>query len=234
MIDLAAPSPAGTADPTCPAPSPAARPGGGEVGGRPPGAVRSATTGAAVAGTLRSARLWLTPLSPADLDEVHAIFADPATWQHLPSGRHTTPDRTREMIDAAVASRAATGCAPWVLRLQTDAPDGGARGEVVGVGGVTWLPIGCWNLGYRLTPSVWGRGLATEVARAGMVHARRAVPDAPVTARVLATNPASARVLDRVGLSRAWQGSAGASTERTVYADRPLGHPLLTRLIAMG
>ncbi len=185
---------------------------------------------------LRSARLLLSPLSHADVDAVHVIFADERTWRHLPSGRHTDVEQTDTMIERSLASLAEHGCGSWSMRLAEGGPDG----PVIGVGGVTWSAVGCWNLGYRLAPEAWGKGLATEVARAGIVHARRAEPDAPVTARVLATNPASIRVLDHVGLTQVWRGAprdrtlAAADVERIVFSDRRLSAETRDGLIALG
>lgn len=190
----------------------------------------------APAPALRSARLLLTPLTHADADAVHAIFADARTWQHLPSGRHTDVEQTLAMIERSLTSLAEHGCGTWSMRLAEGGPDG----PVIGVGGVTWSSAGCWNLGYRLAPEAWGKGLATEVARAGIVHARRAEPDAPVTARVLSTNPASARVLDHVGLTQVWRGVPRDGTlevpdvERLVFSDRRLRPETLDGLIALG
>lgn len=191
----------------------------------------------APAPAVRSARLLLTPLSHADLDEVHAIFTDERTWRHLPSGRHTDPQQTAAKIDSSLASLGAHGCGSWSIRVSAD----GERGPIVGVGGATWSSAGSWNLGYRLAPEAWGRGFATEVARAAIVHARRAEPDAPVTARVLVTNPASVRILDRVGLTRVWRGlpprashMPAPGVERLMYSDRRLGRPVLNALIALG
>lgn len=185
---------------------------------------------------LRSARLLLSPLSHADVDAVHAIFADERTWRHLPSGRHTDVEQTVTMIERSLESLAEHGCGSWAMRLVEDGP----LGPLLGVGGATWSTVGCWNLGYRLAPEAWGKGFATEVARAGIVHARRAEPDAPVTARVLATNPASIRVLDHVGLTQVWRGVprdrtlVAADAERIVFSDRRLSAETRDRLIALG
>ncbi|MBX0299080.1 GNAT family N-acetyltransferase [Cryobacterium sp. 1639] len=90
------------------------------------------------------------------------------------------------------------------------------------------------NLGYRLTPASWGVGFASEAAAAVLAAA---TPSAfPVTARALAANPASVRVLDRIGLTRLWSGSGPASTalDRVVFADRPLAPDLLAAIIRLG
>jgi RimJ/RimL family protein N-acetyltransferase len=55
------------------------------------------------------------------------------------------------------------------------------------------------ELGYWLTPSAWGRGYATEAGRAVLHIARHALGLKQVRARHFIDNPASARVLGKLG-----------------------------------
>jgi RimJ/RimL family protein N-acetyltransferase len=55
------------------------------------------------------------------------------------------------------------------------------------------------ELGYWLTPSAWGRGYATEAGRAVVDMARHALPVTQLAARHFADNPASGRVLRKLG-----------------------------------
>lgn len=57
------------------------------------------------------------------------------------------------------------------------------------------------HLGYLLAEHVWGKGVASELI-AGFVEASRAQAPVTLTAGVGRDNPASARVLDRVGFQR--------------------------------
>lgn len=57
------------------------------------------------------------------------------------------------------------------------------------------------ELGYWLTPSAWGRGYATEAARAVIEMARHALPARRLRARHHLDNPASRRVLTKLGFS---------------------------------
>ncbi|MDN5724803.1 MAG: hypothetical protein L0G99_02570 [Propionibacteriales bacterium] len=65
------------------------------------------------------------------------------------------------------------------------------------------------------------------------------VDDLPVVARALSTNPASTRVLEKVGLAEVWRGRSdhGGPTsgmKRVVHADRALTPGLLAALVALG
>lgn len=178
---------------------------------------------------IRTDRLVLTPLAPADIDDVHALFSDARTWTHLPAGRHTDRASTVDLVQRKIGGRARHGLGSWAVRTSEDH-------AFVGVGGVDRTASGLWNLGYRLTPDAWGNGYATEVARAAVAAASDVAPEVPVTGRVLTNNPASAAVLRRVGLTLVWQGSTSAAlpdgVERQVWADRALSRPQRAWLVA--
>ncbi len=59
------------------------------------------------------------------------------------------------------------------------------------------------NLIYRLSPWVWGNGLATEAATAVVGWAVEHVPDRRLIARVRSDNLPSQRVATKAGLHRA-------------------------------
>ena len=68
------------------------------------------------------------------------------------------------------------------------------------VGGIGLHPLGEeTELGYWLTPSAWGRGYATEAARAVIDIARHALGITPLVSGHFVDNPASARVLAKLG-----------------------------------
>jgi RimJ/RimL family protein N-acetyltransferase len=178
---------------------------------------------------IRTGRLVLTPVTPADIDAVHELFSDARTWTHLPAGRHASRAETQDLVQRKIGGRVRHGLGSWVAR----SADSGA---FLGLGGVDVTGGGVWNLGYRLAPEHHGHGYATELARAAVDAARDVHPEMPVTARVHTNNPASARVLARVGLSQVWQGpsrSAGPDgAECQVWSDRALTRAQLDWLIA--
>ncbi|MET3638358.1 MULTISPECIES: GNAT family N-acetyltransferase [Curtobacterium] len=167
---------------------------------------------------IRTDRLVLTPLTPADIDDVHAVFSDARTWGHLPSGRHADRATTVDLVQRKIGGRARHGLGSWTVRT-TD-------GAFVGVGGVDMTAARVWNLGYRLAPAAWGQGYASEVAAAAIDQAHRTAPCVPVTGRVLTSNPASAAVLRKAGLSLVWQGPASVAVPDgvlgQVWTDREL------------
>ncbi|TPG14605.1 N-acetyltransferase [Sphingomonas oligophenolica] len=96
--------------------------------------------------------------------------------------------------------------AAWFLGLERDAAtaqfvicdhEAGAP-RVIGTIGIHREGEAC-VFGYWLTPSAWGRGYATEAGRAVLDIARHALPIRRLNASYFVDNPASGRVLRKLG-----------------------------------
>lgn len=203
---------------------------------------------------LTTRRLRLSPLVDADADELFALESDAATWTHFPMGRWTDPTRAQRFIDMSTGSHRRFGLGQWAVRLH-DAPQmvgsvgvfvlaGPAPGDPMSVvsgeveRGEPVVPRGALlNIGWRMSPAVWRRGLATEAARAVRERAGECFPGLAMTAAVLSTNPASAAVCRHLDLSLVWTGvtgevllvrshrppvPGGAQCVRWFYSDREL------------
>ncbi|TYP84611.1 GNAT family N-acetyltransferase [Blastococcus xanthinilyticus] len=185
-----------------------------------------------------TSRLRLDAVVPEDLDDHYALHSDPGVWRHLPSGVHTSPERTREGIEHSVGHWSRDGLGYWTARLRADLPGTAlTAGDVVGTGGCA-LRLGTewWNLYYRFTPAAWGKGLAAELVTAAIDAAHTLAPDRPVVAYLLEHNAESRGRAERAGLQRVWRGPDAGNPDpaavRLVYADRPLDEDLLGRVAA--
>lgn len=76
-----------------------------------------------------------------------------------------------------------------------------ATGEAVGMLGTKGPPSpdGAQEIGYGFNPAVWGQGLATEAVGALVAHLHTEPHVRAVTAETAVSNPASARVLTKLG-----------------------------------
>jgi RimJ/RimL family protein N-acetyltransferase len=172
---------------------------------------------------LRTDRLILDALAPADLAEMYALHGDPRVWEHMPSFRHTAPAQTAALLAEQERAWATEGLGYWSART-TD-------GVLVGAGGCARHAGPVWNLYYRLTPDSWGHGYAGELVAAARAAAARVDPGRPVTAFLVEHNRGSKRVAERAGLTLQWRGPDRGNPDpgaiRLVYADRPLTPGLL-------
>ena len=191
---------------------------------------------------LRTERLLLRPLTLDHVDDYYRVYGDARTWEHQPRHRHTTRGESARAIERSMESHRAYGFGHCAVVLREPVA-GLAAGSFLGSAGAAMLRFDAWNLGYRFAPEAWGHGFATEAAAVALAAARSTRPDAPVTARVLAGNRASVRVLERLGLERVWSGTSSdlpaglhdtTHLERNVYADRTLDDETLDAVIALG
>jgi len=79
-----------------------------------------------------------------------------------------------------------------------------ADGTIIGGCGIHMLSSGEPELGYWIGVPYWGRGYATEAARAVLDHGFGALGYAQLTSRARVSNPASRRVLEKCGFQ--WSG----------------------------
>lgn len=147
---------------------------------------------------MRTARLDLQPFADTDFEALYAVFADAGAMRYFGPARPYSRDEARAYVEAHERLRRVHGFAPWTVRLRD-------TGEVAGWGGLLVDPFEeGWGdeVGYILHPSVWGRGLATELVgaavRSGFDDHRRE----RLFAYVRPANRASARVLEKCGFRR--------------------------------
>src|SRR5689334_11694423 len=108
---------------------------------------------------LRTARQTLRHLVPEDAAMMFALHGDPAVMRYLPDGPFESIEAARRFLEGYQAVYRDDGFARWAVVED-------ATGETVGWCGLRRLEDGDVDVGYRYLPSAWGRGLATEAARA--------------------------------------------------------------------
>ena len=77
----------------------------------------------------------------------------------------------------------------------------------------------CVEIGWRLTADCWGRGLATEGARAVVRHAFESLNLESLVSFTVQANVSSRRVMAKIGMTR-------DSADDFEHPDLPEGHPL--------
>jgi RimJ/RimL family protein N-acetyltransferase len=148
---------------------------------------------APMAPTLRTARLLLTPLEPADLVPLHAHWNDPEVGRWLWDGNPVSRQTVADVLATSTRTFATAGWGLWALRDAADAP-------LIGVCGLCRFEHAHGvELLYSLAPTRWSRGLATEAATAVLTHAFATLVLPEVYATTDDPNTASIRVLERLG-----------------------------------
>ena len=139
----------------------------------------------------RTQRLFLRPGWPEDASQLTAAIAHESVVTRL--ARLPWPytlAHAQDWLGRAAAARNH----PLLVFAHDRGPD------PVLVGGAGLHPAGEeLEIGYWLTPAAWGRGYATEAGRAVIDMARHALGQARVTAYHHLDNPASGKVLSKLG-----------------------------------
>ncbi|HTE46522.1 MAG TPA: GNAT family N-acetyltransferase [Gemmatimonadaceae bacterium] len=144
--------------------------------------------------SIRTERLTLRRPRATDAEAVFRYASDPDVTDHMDWARHTDISQSRAFLeycdDEWVAGREAT----WAITL-------GESDQMVGV--ISVRPAGHKAaFGYALSREFWGRGIATEAARAVIAEAFRLHGIIRVWATCAVDNVRSRRVLEKAGLER--------------------------------
>jgi RimJ/RimL family protein N-acetyltransferase len=145
---------------------------------------------------LRTPRLILRRWRPSDRAPFAAMNADPAVMAHFPSTLTTA--ESDALADAIESAHAARGFGLWALEMPGVVPFAGFVGLSVPSFTAPFTP--CVEIGWRLAPAQWGRGYATEAARAVLVHAWDGVGLDQVVSFTTAGNTRSRAVMERIGM----------------------------------
>jgi RimJ/RimL family protein N-acetyltransferase len=120
-------------------------------------------------------------------------------WE-FPFGQAFTRDETAAFVDARIDEYRSCGVSCWLASER-------ATGRVVGYVGVsvpTFYPeiLPTVEVGWRFDPDVWGRGYATEGARAALDQSFGPLGLDRVCSLPQSDNLASVRVAERLGMTR--------------------------------
>ncbi|MEV6345220.1 GNAT family protein [Actinoplanes sp. NPDC051851] len=185
---------------------------------------------------IHTARLALRPVTPADLDDVHAFQSHPEVARWALGGE----PRARSLTEASVTAMAGEDA----LHAEGDCLTLAAvsAGTVIGTVELVWRSESdqTAELGYVFHPGHGGRGLATEAAAALLDWGFGEFGLHRVYARCHARNEPSARLMTRLGMRREAHHVAayrfrGEWTDQLVFAvlshewhalrRQPPGHP---------
>ncbi len=132
--------------------------------------------------------------SPADFDDLCALYADPRVVATL-GGKTLTADETRQSLDASIEHWNQHGFGVWTWRT--------VQGRLVGRGGLRRIEIegrAEVEVLYAIAAEFWRLGYATEIAREAVRVAFDELGLESVIAVTLPTNTGSRRVMENAGL----------------------------------
>jgi RimJ/RimL family protein N-acetyltransferase len=164
---------------------------------------------------LRTPRLLLRRWRESDREPFARMNGDPRVMEHFPGVlSRAGSDALLERIRAHFAER---GFGLFAVEVPGVADFAGMVGLSVPAFEAAFTP--CVEVGWRLAAEHWGRGYATEAARAALAFGLGTLGLAEVVAFSVPANARSRRVMERIGMRR----DAGGDFEHPAL---PAGHPL--------
>jgi ribosomal-protein-alanine N-acetyltransferase len=165
--------------------------------------------------TLTTPRLILRPWRDDDLPAYAAMNADPRVMQFFQ--KTWTPQESAATLGRVRAHFDRHGFGKWAVEAPGVAPLVGLVGLAVPDYDLPFNP--CVEIGWRLAAEVWGRGYATEAARAALDFAFRELRVPEVVAFTVPANARSRAVMERLGMTR-------NPAEDFDHPMIPVGHPV--------
>jgi RimJ/RimL family protein N-acetyltransferase len=172
---------------------------------------------------IETARLRLRPWLPSDRVPFAAMNADPLVMEHLP--RVLSRDESDALADRIEAHFERHGFGLWAVEIPGSAPFAGFVGLAVPSFAAAFTP--CVEVGWRLAREHWGRGFATEGARAAAEFASRELGLHEIVSYTVPANRRSRRVMEKLGMTT---DPADDFDHPQLPAGHPLGRHVLYRL----
>jgi RimJ/RimL family protein N-acetyltransferase len=143
-------------------------------------------------------RLILRRWRDDDYAPFAAICADPDVMEFIGDGSTRTPEQVADFIAHAEKAWDDNGWGMFAVELRD-------RGELIGFTGLgrpDFMPelLPCAEIGWRFAKAHWGKGFATEAARAALAFARSLPSINGIVSICQIANPASVRIMEKIGL----------------------------------
>jgi len=143
-------------------------------------------------------RLILRQWRESDREPFARMNCDPAVMEHFPA--LLSREESDALIDRAEAHLELHGFGPWAAELRDSHEFLGFVALFVPEFEAAFTP--CVEIGWRLAREHWGRGLATEGARALVRHAFEVQRLPELVSFTVPTNRRSLRVMRKLGMTR--------------------------------
>lgn len=165
--------------------------------------------------TLTTPRLRLRAWRAEDLPEFARLNADPAVMEFFPAP--LSPEESNAMVARIQARFVEDGFGLWAIEAPDFAPFLGYVGLSVPRFAAPFTP--CVEIGWRLAAEHWGRGYATEAARAALAYGFGTAGLSEIVSFTVPANVRSRAVMTQIGMRH-------DPADDFDHPALPEGHPL--------
>ena len=160
-------------------------------------------------------RLILRKWREGDREPFARMNCDPVVMEHFPAV--LSREESDALVDRAEAHLERHGFGPWAAELRESREFIGYVGLVIPQFEASVTP--CVEIGWRLAPQHWGKGLATEGAYALVRHGFEVQSLPELVSFTVPANLRSLRVMEKLGMAR-------DPRDDFDHPSVPAGHPL--------
>jgi [ribosomal protein S5]-alanine N-acetyltransferase len=142
---------------------------------------------------IETARLYLRQLTLDDLEDLHVIYSDSEVMKYLSRGVRNREETAVDLLQI-IADWEKHGFGLWAVVNKEN-------NQLIGDGGLRFLgDTSEVEVGYVLAKAYWGKGLATEIAKASIKYGFEVLQLKKIVAVADTENIASRRVMEKVGM----------------------------------
>lgn len=147
---------------------------------------------------LETQRLYLRQFTEADAPLIKQLNSQPGVLQYIPEPALASIEEAKEVVANIILPQYKNNLGRWAAHLKSN-------GEFIGWCGLK-LADGEIDLGYRFLPSAWGKGYATEAAKATLEFGHSILQLKKIIAHAHIGNTASQKVLEKIGMHFVGEG----------------------------
>lgn len=149
---------------------------------------------------LETERLILRQFTEADVPLVRELNSQPGVLQYIPEPILTSDEQAKRVLVNIILPQYEKDLGRWATHIKE-------TNEFIGWCGLKWLKENNEiDLGYRFLPSAWGKGYATEIAKATLNYGHHILKLEKITAHAHTGNTASQKVLEKIGMQYVGEG----------------------------
>jgi RimJ/RimL family protein N-acetyltransferase len=147
-----------------------------------------------IAREIETPRLQLRPFTPDDVDDLHHLYNHRDLFKYMSNEKPLPWEQARAVIDAFTENWKRHDFGVWAVIDRNNQ-------RLIGHCGFKFLEnTPDVQIGYLLSKSYWGRGLATEAAAAVLKYGFEVAKLKRIVAIAKADNIASRRVMEKIGM----------------------------------
>jgi len=143
---------------------------------------------------LETDRLLLRDITMDDLEDMYTLHSDPLVQKYTGEPIVDSIEKMSQAIEARLENTKKQGYSRWATLIKDTQ-------EFIGWSGLAYLPeFDVVDLGYRFMPQYWGKGYATEAAKAILQYGFKTLGLEEIFAIALKEHKATMRVMEKSGM----------------------------------